>query len=58
MKGKISLAACAVLTVFSAQANAAEASASPATKSANQANSVQNVELGGVEINSESGILE
>ena len=52
MKGKISLAACAVLAVFSAQANAAEASAAPAAKSANQANSVQNVELGGVEINS------
>jgi len=64
MKGKISLAACAVLAVFSAQANAAEASTSPAAKSANQANSVQNVELGGVEINSvgdnisESGISE
>nr|WP_314997668.1 hypothetical protein [uncultured Campylobacter sp.] len=64
MKGKISLAACAVLAVFSAQANAAEASAAPAAKSANQANSVQNVELGGVEINSvgdnisESGISE
>ena len=64
MKGKISLAACAVLAVFSAQASAAEASTPSAAKSANQANSVQNVELGGVEINSvgdnisESGISE
>ena len=64
MKGKISLAACAVLAVFSAQANAAEASAAPASKSANQASAAGNVELGGVEINSvgdnisESGISE
>ena len=64
MKGKISLAACAVLAVFSAQASAAEASAPPASKSANQASAAGNVELGGVEINSvgdnisESGISE
>ena len=64
MRGKISVAACAVLALLTAQANAAEANVPSPAKSANQTNSVQNVELGGVEINSvgdnisESGISE